>query len=99
MVWRLTNISERMLRIIAQGRATYLFVGNDKCGQNLAMLMSYVHSAVAHGHNPEAYLADVLARILDHPVNRLAELLPRNWQDPSKLPPSPPLVTAAELTA
>jgi transposase len=93
------NISERMLRIIAQGRATYLFVGNDKCGQNLAMLMSYVHSAVAHGHNPEAYLADVLARILDHPVNRLAELLPRNWQDPSKLPPSPPLVTAAELTA
>ena len=95
------NISERMLRIIARGRATYLFVGNDKCGQNLAMLMSLVHTAEAHGHNPEAYLADVLARILDHRVNRLAELLPRNWQDPAEPPPppSPPLDSAAELTA
>jgi transposase len=92
------NISERMLRTIARGRATYLFVGNDESGQNLAKLMSLVHTAEANGHNPEAYLADVLGRILDHRVNRLAELLPRHWQDPAKLPPSPPLDTAAELT-
>lgn len=93
------NISERMLRIIARGRATYLFVGNDKCGQNLAILMSFVHTAEANGHNPEAYLADVLTRILDHPVNRLAELLPHNWQDPAKLPPPSPLDTAVDLAA
>ncbi len=77
------NLSERMLRVVARGRATYLFVGNDKCGQNLAMLMSLVHTAYACGHNPEDYMADVLQRMLDHPVNRLSELLPQNWRPPS----------------
>lgn len=82
------NLSERMLRVVGRGRATYTFVGNDKCGQNLAMLMSLVHTAVACGHNPEHYMADVLVRILDHPVSRLAELLPRNWRDPAEPHPA-----------
>ena len=79
------NLSERMLRVIARGRATYLFVGNDACGQNLAMLMSLVHTACACGHNPEDYMADVLVRMLGHPVNRLHELLPQSWRQAEKV--------------
>lgn len=75
------DISERLLRITAKCRATYLPGSKDKCGQNLAMLMSVVHSAAAHGHSQEACLADVLERVLNHLINRLAELLPRNWKD------------------
>ena len=73
------NASERALRIVARGRASYLFVGNDDCGKNLAMLMTLVHTAAACGKNPEHYLADVLVRILDHPGGQLEQLLPNNW--------------------
>ena len=77
------NKSERGLRIVARGRDAFLFVGNDDCGKNLAMLMTLVHTAAACGKNPEHYLADVLVRILDHPVTRLDELLPQNWVPPT----------------
>ncbi|MGG6430528.1 transposase domain-containing protein, partial [Acetobacter ghanensis] len=30
--------------------------------------------------NPHDYLADVLARINEHKINRLHELLPWNWK-------------------
>ncbi|MBM4346395.1 MAG: IS66 family transposase [Deltaproteobacteria bacterium] len=84
------NLSERMLRVVARGRATYMFVGNDKCGQNLAMLMTLVHTAMACGHNPEHYLANVLLRIDDHPASRAEELLPQNWRDPALAAKPPP---------
>lgn len=74
------NKSERMLRVLARGRASYLFVGTDDAGQNLAVLMSLVLTAEACGKNPQAYLADVLLRIQDHPAARLDELLPQNWK-------------------
>jgi transposase len=77
------NASERALRVVAHGRDTSLFVGNDQSGKNLAVLMSLAHTAAACGKNPEGYLADVLVRIFDHPGNRLHELLPQNWSPPA----------------
>lgn len=74
------NKSERMLRVLARGRASYLFVGTDDAGQNLAILMSLVLTAEACGINPQAYIADVLLRIQDCPAARIDELLPQNWK-------------------
>jgi transposase len=76
------NKSERLLRVLARGRSSYLFVGHDEAGQNLAMLMSLVATAEACGKNPQAYLADVLLRVQTHPANRIDELLPQNWAPP-----------------
>jgi transposase len=43
-------------------------------------MYSLIETAKLNGVNPQAYLADVLARIADHPAKRVAELLPWNWQ-------------------
>ncbi len=73
------NVAERALRSIAIGRKNFLFVGNDKAGEHLAILQSLTASCVACGVNPQEYLGDVLYRILDHPKSRIEELLPNNW--------------------
>ncbi len=74
------NIAERALRTIAVGRKNFLFVGNEKAGQNLAILQSLVSTCVLHKVNPQDYIADVLIRIQTHPMNRIDELLPMNWK-------------------
>ena len=76
------NTSEQMLRIVAQGRKNFLFVGNEEAGHNIAALYSLVMTAIARGLNAEDYLADVLIRIKDMPAARLNELLPQNWTPP-----------------
>ena len=58
----------------------YLFAGSDTGGRCAAALYSLIESAKLNGLNPQHYLADVLARIADHPARRIAELLPWNWQ-------------------
>lgn len=80
------NQSERLLRVIARGRASYLFVGHDRGGQNLAILMSLVATAEACGQNPAGYIADVLLRIQHHPMSRIDELLPHKWLAPEASP-------------
>ena len=52
--------------------------GSDAGGETLADAMTPVETANMSGRNPEAYLADVLARIADHINPRLVELLPWN---------------------
>lgn len=52
----------------------------DQAGQRAAIVMSLVHSAKLHGHDPWAYLKDVLARLPTHLNSRLDELLPYIWQ-------------------
>lgn len=76
------NGAEAALRVVAQGRDSFLFVGNDTAGEHLATLLSLVRTATVCGKNPQRYLADVLLRIQEHPQSRIDELLPQNWQPP-----------------
>ena len=74
------NAAERALRGIALGRKSWLFAGSDRGGQRAAAMYSIVVTAKMNDVDPQAWLADVLARIAEHPVQRLDELLPWNWR-------------------
>jgi transposase len=80
------NPAERALRPIAIGRKNFLFAGSDAGGEIVADAMTLIETAKLSGLNPQAYLADVLARINDHIVSRLDELLPWNWTAQSAEP-------------
>lgn len=73
------NPAERALRPIGIGRKNWLFAGADTGAETLARAMTIVETAKMNGLDPQAYLADILARIHDHKINRLDELLPWNW--------------------
>jgi transposase len=72
------NPAERALRAVALGRKNYLFAGSDAGGERAAAIYSLLGSAKLNSIDPEAYLTSVLRRIADHPINRIAELLPWN---------------------
>jgi transposase len=72
------NAAERALRAVALGRKNYLFAGSDAGGDRAAAIYSLLGSAKLNGIDPEAYLSLVLRRIADHPINRIADLLPWN---------------------
>jgi transposase len=74
------NAAERGLRGIALGRKSWLFAGSDRGGHRAAALYSLIVSAKMNDIDPQAWLADVLARIAEHPASRLDELLPWNWR-------------------
>jgi transposase len=74
------NAAERALRGIALGRKSWLFCGSDRGGERAAVIYSLIGTAKLNGVDPQAWLADVLARIADHPARQLADLLPWNWQ-------------------
>lgn len=73
------NKSENALRRIAVGRKNWLFCGSDTGGRTAAVLFSLIATCRRHDVNPFEYLRDVLTRIAAHPHNRLADLLPQNW--------------------
>lgn len=73
------NPAERALRCVAIGRKNYLFAGSDAGGHRAAAIYSLIETAKLNGRNPQHYLADVLARIADHPARQIADLLPWNW--------------------
>jgi hypothetical protein len=70
------NAAERALRAIAIGRKNYLFMGADSGGQRAASLYSLIGTAKLNGLDPAFYLRTVLAKITEHPINRIGELLP-----------------------
>ena len=74
------NAAERALRGIALGRKSWLFAGSDRGGQRAAFMYSLIVTAKLNDIDPQAWLADVLARIADHPAQKLDELLPWNWK-------------------
>ena len=73
------NAAERALRGIALGRKSWLFAGSDRGGQRAAMMYSLIVSAKMNDIDPQAWLADVLARIAEHPAHQIDDLLPWNW--------------------
>jgi hypothetical protein len=74
------NWIENQIRPIAIGRANWLFAGSLRAGQRAAAVMSLVQSARMNGHDPYAYLQDVLTRLPTHKASRIDELLPHRWQ-------------------
>src|SRR5215475_14655036 len=66
-------------RTIALGRKSWLFAGSDRGGRRAAAMYSLIVTAKMNDIDPQAWLADVLARIAEHPAHRLDELLPWNW--------------------
>jgi transposase len=74
------NWVENQIRPIAIGRSNWLFAGSLRAGQRAAAVMSLLHSARINGHDPYAYLKDVLTRLPTLPNSRLDELLPHRWQ-------------------
>ncbi len=68
-------------------RKNWLFVGSRQAGERAAVLMSLIESAKLCGHDPWAYLKDVLTRLPTWPNSRLRELLPHRWTAPT-VPPA-----------
>jgi transposase len=74
------NAAERALRGLALGRKSWLFAGSDRGAERAAVMYTLIQTAKLNHVDPQAWLADVLARIADIPQNRLEDLLPWNWQ-------------------
>ena len=75
-----SKAAERSLRCVPLGCKSWLFCGSDRGGQRAAIAYSLIQTARLNDVDPQAWLADVLARVADHSVSRLDELLPWNWQ-------------------
>ena len=76
------NVAERALRGIAITRKNFLFLGSDAGGERAATLYTVLESAKLNGLDPQAWLRDVIDRMAKgHPINRLRELLPWNWDN------------------
>jgi len=73
------NATERSIRSVAVGRNNWVFFGSDQGGKTAAVLRSFLASCQRVGADAFLWLKDVLSRIADHPITRLAELLPHNW--------------------
>ncbi len=76
------SAAERALRAVALGRKNFLFVGSDCGGERAAAMYSLIGSAKLNGHDPELYLRTVLARLANHPINHIHDLLPWNLAHP-----------------
>jgi transposase len=74
------NAAERALRGIALGRKSWLFAGSDRGGERAAVMYTLIQTARLNDIDPQAWLADVLARINEHNIQRLDQLLPWNWK-------------------
>jgi hypothetical protein len=74
------NWIENQIRPVAIGRNNWLFAGSLRAGQRAAAVMSLIQSARMNGHDPYAYLKDVLTRLPTHRASQIEELLPHRWK-------------------
>ena len=74
------NAAERALRPLCLGRKSWLFAGSDRGGERAAVMYTLIGTAKLNDVDPQAWLADVLARIAEQPQTRLHELLPWHWK-------------------
>ena len=74
------NAAERALRGVALGRKSWLFAGSERGGERAAAMYTLIVTAKMNDVDPQAWLADVLARLPDMPVSRIHDLLPWNWK-------------------
>ncbi|WP_455231350.1 IS66 family transposase [Geopseudomonas aromaticivorans] len=79
------NWCENQIRPWAIGRSNWLFAGSLRSGKRAAALMTLIQSARLNGHDPYAYLKDVLTRLPTQKASELSELLPHNWIPASKV--------------
>lgn len=73
------NFVENSIRPTAVGKKNWLFIGHPNAGQVSAVIYTIIENCRMNEVNPFEYLVDVLPRIQDHPINRISELLPRQW--------------------
>jgi transposase len=81
------NAAERALRTLALGRKAWLFAGSDRGGERAAMMYSLITTAKMNNVDPQAWLADILGRIANHPAAKIEKLMPWNWTAPQKQNP------------
>ena len=74
------NAAERALRGFALGRKSWLFAGSERGADRAAVMATLIMTAKMNDIDPQAWLADVLARVAEHPAHRLDDLLPWNWR-------------------
>jgi transposase len=74
------NWCENQIRPAALGRNNWLFAGSLRAGQRAAAVMSLIQSAKINGHDPYAYMKDILTRLPTQKNSQIEELLPQNWQ-------------------
>lgn len=74
------NWAENQIRPWALGRKNWLFAGSLRSGKRAAAIMSLIQSARLNGHDPYAYLKDVLTRLPTQRASEIAELLPHRWR-------------------
>jgi transposase len=74
------NAAERALRGVAVGRKNWTFAGSDAGGHRAAAVYTLIETCKMNDVDPQAWLADLLARLPDYPAHKVAELLPWNWK-------------------
>ncbi|HEX2019640.1 MAG TPA: IS66 family transposase [Aurantimonas sp.] len=81
------NIAERALRGVAVGRRNWLFAGSRAGGERAAAIYTVIQTCKANSVDPQAYIADVIARVADDwPASRWDELMPWNWaREPARV--------------
>ena len=80
------NLVENQIRPIALGRKNYLFAGSEQAAQYAGLFYSLLASCKAQDIDPATYLFDVIETIPNHPINKIDQLLPKNWKPNPDLP-------------